>query len=229
MIVRRTLPGEASRINELFSIAFEMPLSDCPADPANPKLRHWAAFDESGEMMSTLTVTDYQIQFDDSFCPMGGVGGVATLPQFRRRGGIRSCFDAALREMYRFGYLFSYLYPFSTVYYRKFGYECCVQKLNWQVDLSLLNPTDPGGRLCLAESGNTLAGSIRLLDADWEKRYNMMVHHGENDNAWVSEANPAVKQEFTYVYFDAQDVPKAYTTFQMANEPDGRNLICSRF
>ena len=150
MIVRKTALEEARRVNELFAICFEMPYTNCPADPEKDDATHWAAFDEDGEMMSTFTVSDFTVQFDGSPCKMGGIGGVATLPQYRRRGGIRACFREALPDMYGSGYDFSYLYPFSTTYYRKFGYENCVQKYGWTVDLSLLNPPKEGGsfRLC---------------------------------------------------------------------------------
>ena len=31
------------------------------------------------------------------------------------------------------------------------------------------------------------------------------------------------------MWFDEDNIPRAYTTFRLANEPDGRNLVCSRF
>ena len=229
MNIRQTTPEESRRVNELFAIAFEMPLQNCPADPTDPKLHHWAAYSDQDEMMSTLTVSDYAIRFDGSVCSMGGIGGVATQPQYRRMGGIRGCFQHALPWMYAQGYAFSYLYPFSTVYYRKFGYECCVQKLNWEVNLSLLSPGKTEGTLRLAEKGVPLMEAVMALDAQWESKYNMMVLHRDTDYKWLLEADPAVKQEFTYVWFDSDNVPKGYTTFRMAMEPDGRNLICSRF
>ena len=125
MIVRKTGPEEARRVNELFALAFETAAEKGPADPENDRICHWAAFTEGGEMMSTLSVTDFEVNFDGQRCKMGGVGGVATPPQFRRRGGIRACFTRALPELYRAGYDFSYLFPFSTAYYRQFGYESC--------------------------------------------------------------------------------------------------------
>ena len=109
MIVRKTALEEARRVNELFAICFEMPYTNCPADPEKDDATHWAAFDEDGEMMSTFTVSDFTVQFDGSPCKMGGIGGVATLPQYRRRGGIRACFREALPDMYGSGYDFSYL------------------------------------------------------------------------------------------------------------------------
>lgn len=229
MIVRQTAPEEARRVNELFAIAFEQPLQNCPADPENDRAIHWAAFSDSGDMMSTLTVSDFRIRFDGHACPMGGIGGVDTLPQYRRMGGIRACFQAALPDMYAKGYDFSYLYPFSTAYYRKFGYESCVQKFGWEINLSLLNAAEPDGTFRLAEKHCPMTEAIRAVDAVWERRFNMMVQHCEEDYRWTLEADPAVKQEFTYVCFDAENRPNAYTTFKTVKESDGRNLLCSRF
>lgn len=229
MIVRKTRPEEARRVNELFAIAFEQPLQNCPADPENEKVSHWAAFSDQGDMMSTLTVSDFRIHFDGNACLMGGIGGVATLPQYRRMGGIRGCFAAMLPDLYAKGYDFSYLYPFSTAYYRKFGYESCVQKYVWTVDLAQLSSSKPEGVFLLAEKHRPLAEAIQSLDTLWESRFNMMVRHDTDDYAWAREPDPAAKQEFTYVCFDAEGRPTAYTTFKTANESDGRNLVCSRF
>lgn len=229
MIVRKTTPEEGRRINELFAVCFETPYSNCPVNPENDEAAHWAAFDDDGEMMSSLTISDYTVQFDGHGCKMGGVGAVETLPPYRRRGGIRGCFQAALPAMYAAGYDFSYLYPFSTAYYRKFGYENCVQKFYWTVDLSQLKPPKEGGSFRLAEKNRPMTEKIRAIDALWESRFNMMVMHKGDDYAWTEKADPAVKQEFTYVCFDAQGKPNAYTTCKPVSEPDGQNLVCSRF
>lgn len=230
MIVRKTTAEESRRVNELFAIAFEQSMENGPAIPENDKVHHWAAFHaENQEMMSTFTISDYQIQFDGNSCKMGGIGGVATLPQYRRKGGIRGCFEAALPDMYASGYDFSYLYPFSTSYYRKFGYECCVQKYHVTVHLGLLNPPAVGGTFRLAEARNPMPDAILSIDNTWESTFNMMVLHQAEDYGWIQKVNPAVKQEFTYVYFSADGTPKSYTTFQKADQSDGRNLICSRF
>lgn len=229
MIVRKSGPEEGRRINELFAICFEMPYADCPVNLEQDPDTHWVALDESGEMMSTFTVSDYTIRFDGQPCKMGGIGGVATLPQYRRTGGIRGCFHNALPDMYRQGYDFSYLYPFSTSYYRKFGYECCCQLWQWHVNLERLNPPKGGGSFRLAEKNHPQAEAIQALDALWEAKYNMMVLHEASDYAWVSKSDPAVKQEFTYVCYDEAGRPNAYATFKLANEPSGRNLECSRF
>lgn len=228
MIVRRSRPEEARRINELFAICFETPYSNCPIDPEHDTAMHWVALDDDGEMMSNFTVGDFPINFDGRTCRMGGVGGVATLPQYRRRGGIRACFQAALPELYQEGFDFSYLYPFSTAYYRKFGYECCVQAFQWEVDLRQLNPPRDSGSFRLSEQNRPQTEAIRSLDQLWERKYNMMVQHQAQDYDWTCKADPAVKQEFTYVCYDDAGTPKAYTTFKVSEDSKGRALQCSR-
>lgn len=230
MIIRKTTQADSKRVNELFAIAFEQPMQEEPAIPAEEGIHTWAAFTDDGKnMMSTVSVSDYEIQFDGAVCKMGGVGGVATLPQYRRHGGIRACFEAFLPDMYRNGYTFSYLYPFSTGYYRRFGFENCVQKYAVTVNLGLLNPQKVTGTFILAEESAPLTQQIRAVDQVWEKKYNMMVQHEDAFYDWTRKVSPAVKQEFTYVYLDETGEAKAYTTFRMVNQPDGRNLICSRF
>lgn len=80
MIVRKTALEEARRVNELFAICFEMPYTNCPADPEKDDATHWAAFDEDGEMMSTFTVSDFTVQFDGSPCKWEASGASRPCP-----------------------------------------------------------------------------------------------------------------------------------------------------
>ena len=90
MLIRPITKEEQLQSAQLFSIVFETPFDPNDLTPFARDPVIWAAFDEqSGEMASTLYVTDYRVRFDGGVCKMGGVGGVASLPQYRRAGGIR--------------------------------------------------------------------------------------------------------------------------------------------
>ena len=130
--------------------------------------------------------------------------------------------------MYRAGFEFSYLYPFSTAYYRKFGYESCVQRYACTLDLGLLDPPPRSGSFRLLEPGSSLTDSIRAVDRVWEERFNMAVRHRAEDYAWAEKADPFHTAEYTYVCLNAAGEPTAYTSFKTENQPDGRNLICRR-
>ena len=229
MIVRKTLPGENTTVNALFSVAFQTTPEKGPADADNPRICHWGAFTEEGELMSSLSLTSYRVRFDAQACPMAGVGAVQTLPPYRRRGGIAACFAEALPALRDEGVLFAYLYPFSTAFYRRFGFESCVMKIGCTVDLSQLRLPPQAGIFRLAVKEKPLAEAICAVDRVWERKWNMEVLRGEEDYGWLEELDPYAKQEYLYVCFDAMGRAIAYTAFRTAVETDGRNLLCSRF
>ena len=223
MEVRLTKPEELDRVRELFALAFRIPMKrDAEQEP--DEALHWAAFDGDGQMMSAITVPTYQMWFDGQPVRLGGIGGVSTLPQYRRRGGIRACFEALLPELYRREYDFSYLYPFSTAFYRKFGYECCVQKQLVTVDLRLLRTSYFEDTYRLAEPGRDLSEDVWAVDQAWYRAYNMSVLHGRSDYRWVTGLDPAAGDKYLYVWYD-NGAPSAYVRFQ----PEGDTLQCDRF
>lgn len=57
-----------------------------------------------------------------SVIPMGGIGGVCTMPVARRGGHVRELMLRAIQEMHADGQAVSTLYPFKTSYYETFGY-----------------------------------------------------------------------------------------------------------
>ena len=244
MIVRKIRPQELKRTMELFAIVFGFPNdSNKSAEEVfeevskNPRSRdekfwseRWAAFEDDGQiMMSYFAVLPYMVQFDGKEYKMAGIGGVASLPQYRRRGGIRGCFEAALPSMYQDGVAFSYLYPFSTAYYRKFGYEMGCEKMQYHVRLSSMERFETSGSIHLLEPGKLLPEEIRQIYRTWQENYNMMVINEDFEYAWVGRSNPVKDQEFTYVYRSGTGIPMGYMTVKTVHEPDGRNLNCTRF
>ncbi|MBR5094094.1 MAG: GNAT family N-acetyltransferase [Oscillospiraceae bacterium] len=229
MIVRKTRPEEAAAVNALFSVAFETSPEKGPARADDKAVCHWGAFTEEGELMSSLTVSPFSIRFDGGVCPMAGVGAVQTLPPYRRRGGVAACFARALPELYEQGVLFSYLYPFSTAFYRRFGYESCVTGLEVRLDLQQLRLTPDGGSFRLATRERPLRDAVRAVDKAWEGRWNMEVVHGEGDYGWLERLDPYGAQDYLYVCFDEAGAPRGYTAFRMPAGAEGRGLVCSRF
>ena len=243
MIIRKIKPEELKRVKELSAISFEYGedtaksaeeiFRETQNDPRSRADLHWqcrwAAFDDDGQMMSTMAAIPFRVQFDGHHCPMTGIGGVVTLPPYRRRGGIRACFEAALPAMYAEGAAFSYLYPFSTAYYRKFGYELCCERNEYKLLLEQIPHTDTGGTLYLVEPGRFMLEDIKAVYRAWQETYNMMVVAEDFEFRWVAKSNPVQDQQYTYVYKSRDGVPKAYATFRVAEENGEHNLQCSRF
>ena len=119
---------EAERIS---SIAFTYPYNEPAPSEENRSVEdtmlnseRWGMIDEKTDrLMGGMILLDYRTRVGEKWLPLTGIGGVATLPEYRREGVIRQIFTALLPRMYERGAALSGLYPFSHAFYRKFGYE----------------------------------------------------------------------------------------------------------
>ena len=73
--------------------------------------------------MARIINNHYYFHLDGQAVKTGGIGGVATYPEYRETGAIREIFKALLLEAYKNGEVLSALFPFNHKFYRKFGYE----------------------------------------------------------------------------------------------------------
>ncbi len=240
MVVRKIRPGEFKRCQQLCALAFEYEMKDAQLtpeallkkvreDPRSMQDIHWdsqyAAFDGDDEtMLATMTVVPWTARFDGHGVPMGGIGGVASLPQHRRGGAIRACFAAALPDMYAGGTLLSYLYPFSTAFYRKFGYELGCDWIRCRLKLSGMPAPEIPGHWRLSEPDRPLTGDVRAIDRLREGSYNCMVLNGDTEYLYLRD-NPFATRKYTYVYYDGADRPRAHMTVA----PGNGELDCPRF
>lgn len=245
MIIRKIHPQEFKRTKELFATAFDVEYGDEKDAMAvyedvceNPKCREdasplekYAAFeDDNTTMMSCLSISHYLMQFDGNKLNMAGIGGVSSLPQYRRRGGIRGCFGKMIPALYEQGVAFSCLYPFSTAYYRKFGYEISAHCTFYDWKLSFIPSWKIGGHCVLVDESNrtTVLSDIKNVYQSWQERYNLMIYNEEWEYRFVTEANPYKKMEYTYLYYKEDGTPAGYLSFHKEKTGEGQLLICTR-
>lgn len=227
MIVRRVTAEENRRTEELFSIAFETPLQE----DAYPTEKYAAFLDDNETMTSCLSVLPFSVNFDGKRVKMAGIGGVSSLPHYRRTGGIRGCFETMLPELYKEGYVLSMLYPFSTSYYRKFGYETWARSARYELELSFIPKFAREGQSLLVDGSNRdkCLSDVRQLTQEWERKYNGMAELAERAYAFVTEADPYKKQEFVYIHYDVARTPVGYMVCRREVTEQGQRLVCSRF
>ena len=175
--------------------------------------RIWGAFDDNGKMCSSMHVHDFTIRYDGHDVGMGGVGGVATLPECRKGGYIRKIFESCLPEMLESGKVFSFLYPFSFKFYRKFGYEICYTPNKVRVPVSFFQsypyPDNielfiPGGHTRdFAEVYETFSRGLNLACARDEAAWERML-----------EKDPFITRHYAYLHKDENGNPDAYLMFK---------------
>lgn len=75
-----------------------------------------------GQLVSRLVNDTYRQSIRGAWRTVGGIGGVCTYPEHRRRGYVRHLFNATFEDMREKGQVGSALYPFDEAFYARFGY-----------------------------------------------------------------------------------------------------------
>lgn len=109
---------------QLCSICYTYRAAEAPEPLPEDCLRQrMGVFDDEGWLLSAMMQIPYDVCFENQTVKLLGIGGVVTDPAHRGEGCVRMLFEEGLPRLYREGYVFSALYPFSHRFYRKFGYE----------------------------------------------------------------------------------------------------------
>ena len=218
MLARKIRPDEMHKIDLISCVAFE-----CPWEPPKPETKNeehkstmsfWIA-EEGDAFLGCLAVHPMNVRFDGHLVGMGGIGGVATLPQHRRRGAIRACMNASLADMREQGNVFSVLYPFSRAYYRQFGYEDGAAVTRWNIPFSALRLPDVGGTIELIIPGSDLS-ALEQLYADCAQNWNLssektVMMRELSNSSWMKD------KRYLYIWRDENGTPGGMMLFTKQN------------
>ncbi|MBQ6570296.1 MAG: GNAT family N-acetyltransferase [Clostridia bacterium] len=237
MLIRKLSPEEFLDAAKISILAFEVSnpditdspeeyykkISENPSTPGQEETAvRWGAFDDDGKLTASIVVMPFSANFDGGTVPVYGIGDVSTLPHCRRGGAIRACFASALKDMYKSGAVFSYLYPFSYKFYRKFGYELSAQTVFYKVDLRSLPKVPYDGHFKMYEPG----ADISDFNEAYEKfsvGINFMLQRGEV--LWkrrMTSFSPYKDGRWAFVWHDADDNPRAYFSYSIEKTENER-------
>jgi len=243
MIIRKITSQEEERAMQIYHIAFEQ-IDRTTVDKESrtfynhdnyalrdnrndwPDCDRYASFTDEGEMTAVATVWKHRIRFDGNIVDMGGIGGVACLPQYRKKGAMASISRAFLTDMYTDGVFFSYLFPFSTEYYNRYGYSCCGTKVIWTLDLQALRTVDDSGTIYLYEGSEEDFNAIKDVYYKYTENFNMAVLRLDTKFRQYSLKTPDRDGYYTYLYRDDTGKPKAVMSFVKKYENDKTIMDC---
>lgn len=226
MLVRELQPEEYWQGERINAVAFENPFDlekakeKSKGEEPSPGIAWWAAFDGDSPC-ACLAMSHYQVRFDGHTVGLGGVGGVASLPASRRGGAVRACMQASLEDLYARGGVLSALYPFSTGYYKKFGYENGVESHLWSVPLQDLPQQDAGGRVRQIFPGDDISPLLEVYNAFYAG-CNLATLGGEAFRRELTEKNLLAEKRYVFLWEDEAGRPGAFLIFGR----DGDILDC---
>ena len=199
----------------------EKQLCPLPSDAFPPEIT-WGAFSPQGELMGRIGVNPYTVHYDGHQVLMGGIGGVATLPEYRRGGVIRGCLTRALEEMADQGFVFSCLYPFSRAYYRQFGYENGPLIREYTVSLSAIRLEPGKGKIHQLMPGDDLSPLLQVYSAFFQD-VNLSVYRRVFDRE-LEKANLLEQKRYLYVWYNEAGEPRG---FFLSKKTGNRVLDCT--
>lgn len=213
MPVRKIKKEELLECEKIQSVAFAYSLDTAAlekklAEEPEPIDPYIGFFNDENVLTACMELPAYQMRYEGSWVRMVGLGGVASLPEYRFGGAIRQIIQTAFHQMVESDAVFSVLYPFSHAYYRKFGYELCQLMTEYEVPLSALSKFRYTGKARMLQPGDSLDGLKSVFTAHFQ-RYNMSVQR--EDRHWKKRLGEDAYKERVYTYLlEDENGPSAY-------------------
>ncbi|MGI6174068.1 MAG: GNAT family N-acetyltransferase [Christensenellales bacterium] len=210
MIVRQLTPEERFEAGNVMSVAFHYKRGNLEKEREEAlknTTEHWGAFAEDGALMGCAINNRFRCFLDGTPVETCGIGGVATLPEYRASGAIRGVFEALIPYAYQNGEVLSALYPFRHAFYRKFGYEtvCCLYYYDFAP--LCLKRYRAEGDIRLWREGESVSAFTDIYNA-FAKKY--MLAELRNDEMTKRHINGDYRTTQTYRYL-LQDAYVAYS------------------
>lgn len=213
--VRRILSAEdQKRAEQIDSAAFLYSIDSSSFQAKTPEEMEalpYKLYGSGQPLSSVLYAHDHDVWFDGQLTRSVGIGGVATLPEGRVKGGIRAIFETCLPQWYREGYVFSTLYPFSHHFYRKFGYELVQKTCRYTVPIASLAPSRNDQPAALVTDPAQLSA---IADA-FGKQNNLTIRRRPDQWSFVSK-DPYKDVRYTYTIGE-----RAFLTVKVKKKPQG--------
>ena len=208
------------------TVFLDMPRDDARTKMKNPlahaakdDIERWGAFDGNGRLLSSMEIVPYTMQMNGQDVKLGGIAGVATLPEARSGGLVRKIFEKAFADMIENGQTFSYLFPFSYDYYRNFGYEICMTNDTAAILVSEMAKYPYPKNIRPYEPGDDIEPFAKIYNQFIQNRNLAIVR---NKPAWkkILGRDPYKRYEYTYLNRDSDGNADAYILYNAVNHKD---------
>ncbi|MBY6037510.1 GNAT family N-acetyltransferase [Fictibacillus nanhaiensis] len=216
MEIRKLSDEELDKSIELSEYAFQYKVKKEDLQKRYEMLRKheiWGEF-EDGDLISKLHILSLEINIEDHIFSMGGIAGVATWPEHRRKGSVTRLLNRALLSMKNKGQTISLLHPFNVNFYRRFGWELTASVNKYTIEKSdLTRYQDVPGSVCRLknEEGNS---TLNTIYEAWFKKYNHLLVRSDywwNNHVFTDGYN-------RIVYKDENGEPKGYLCCKAADK-----------
>nr|WP_154896985.1 GNAT family N-acetyltransferase [Paenibacillus xylanexedens] len=169
----------------------------------------WGVYEEA-ELGAKLHIIPFQTYIHGRAFEMGGIAGVATWPEYRRKGWVAGLLNHALEEMNRNKQSISFLHPFSFAFYRKYGWETYIEFKKYKVPTAHLpaKKTTPG----TIRRGDPGLAILKEVYSAYAERYNGTL---VRDDSWWENSVLTDGTSQKAVYLDGAGQAQGYLLYEV--------------
>ena len=153
--------------------------------------------------VASLSLFDFDVNFDGTLQKLLAVGGVCTLPEYRYKGYSAELMKEALRYMYKNGYTLSMLRPFSTAFYRKYGYVPIAEYAVYRIKTESLSVYEKNYEVC------------EMTDADRPKLRELERSFYRDCNLCCPDEFYGMADQYRYTVKDENGKIRGFTAFEL--------------
>lgn len=193
-----------------YAFQYKVPESDIPKRLDRLKKHRLLGIFEGNELASKLHILSLKVLLGETEWKMGGIAGVATYPEYRRKGHVNALMKKALEDMNQDGSIVSFLHPFQIDFYRRFGWEIISDNRKVTVEKINLKPVD-------IQPGKIKRHTEKAHNNDIETVYRQYagMHSGmlARDSDWWNSS--VYGSQFAAVYYDSENVAAGYLLYEV--------------
>ncbi|MFQ6319183.1 GNAT family N-acetyltransferase [Bacillus halotolerans] len=165
---------------------------------------------EQEKLLSKLHMVPFSVMLEEQEIKMGGIAGVATWPEDRRKGTVKELILNALSIMKKENQTISFLHPFLISFYRKFGWELCFyQKRLTYLKGQLQKLDDAPGYMRRIQKDET--DTVNTIYNQYRKTHNGLLKRSKEH--WKEKIHG-----MKAVYFSGEGVPCGYLVYDIKNK-----------
>lgn len=206
MIIRRLNEKDVIQHEQTASLSFVYSFNEETDAVWEDKFFIGAFADDNKTLAANMEIEDFDLSFCGQTVRCAGIGAVCTRPECRRMGSVRQLFDAFFEEE---SYDVSVLYPFSTQFYRKFGYVNAGHFVELRMPFSSISFVPRAFSVALYDGSQ--AESLYAFHNQWAMQGHLTFLR--NSDRYFS-AKPYETLQYTYLGLDAAGVVNGYVTFR---------------
>jgi predicted acetyltransferase len=173
-----------------------------------------------GQLASTLATYPFRMRLNGATADAGGLTAVGTLPQYRRRGLLRSTISQSFREQRERGQSIAILWASFGGIYQRFGYGPASNVVSYDFDprWAGLHPglESPGGSVSVTSDRDEVLPTMKQIYRKYSGPRNLMLHRA--DATWhfgVFRSFDKKHRTHVAIFRNAAGEPTGHLSYQL--------------